>query len=193
MERIIRAIKKEEWETCLDFVERVFTDSEDAESGRLVRNLMSEIRSNRYYVPELDLVMLNREGEIIGQTMFSRFHLEGGYEDELLILTPVAVKTELQRQHISKELIEFGLNRARELGFTVCIVEGNPQNYRPRGFRTSADYGIFADAEASEVEDSNNRHAIKFKAYNGRPESVVSFVYFVQKISDETKEEGGAV
>ncbi len=145
MERIIRAIKKEEWETCLDFVERVFTDSEDAESGRLVRNLMTEIRSNRYYVPELDLVMLNREGEIIGQTMFSRFHLEGRYEDELIILTPVAVKTELQRQHISKELIEFGLNRARELGFTVCIVEGDPQNYRPRGFRTSADYGIFAD------------------------------------------------
>ena len=144
MERIIRAIKKEEHVACLDFVERVFTDSEDADSGRLVRSLMDEIRSNKYYVPELDLVMVNGEGEIIGQTLFSRFHLEGRYEDELLILTPVAVKTELQRQHISKELIEFGLNRARELGFTACIVEGNPQNYRPRGFKTSAQYGIFA-------------------------------------------------
>jgi hypothetical protein len=29
--------------------------------------------------------------------MFSRFHLEGEYEDQLLILTPVAVKTSLQR------------------------------------------------------------------------------------------------
>ncbi len=40
--------------------------------------------------------------------MFSRFHLEGKYEDEVLLLTPVAVKTELQRQHISKDMIEYG-------------------------------------------------------------------------------------
>ena len=33
---------------------------------------------------------------------------EGKYEDELLLLTPVAVKTELQRQHISKDIIEYG-------------------------------------------------------------------------------------
>ena len=63
----------------------------------------------------------------------------------MLILTPVAVKTELQRQHIFKELIEYGLNRARELGYTLCMVEGDPRNYRPRGFVTSADFGIFAD------------------------------------------------
>lgn len=27
----------------------------------------------------------------------------------------------------------------------MCMVEGNPLNYRPRGFVTSANYGIFAD------------------------------------------------
>ena len=58
--------------------------------------------------------------------------------------TPVSVKTELQRRHISKELIEYGLNKAREMGFKICIVEGNPMNYRPRGFVTSARYNVFA-------------------------------------------------
>ena len=47
-------------------------------------------------------------------------------------------------KHISKEIIEYGLNKAKEMGFKACIVEGNPQNYRSRGFVTSFDYGIYA-------------------------------------------------
>jgi predicted N-acetyltransferase YhbS len=56
----------------------------------------------------------------------------------------VAVKTALQRQHISKELIDCGLKKAAELGYKACIVEGNPMNYRSRGFVTSAPFGITA-------------------------------------------------
>ena len=74
--------------------------------------------------------------------MFSRFHLEGRYENELLILTPAAVKTSMQRRHISRDLIEHGFRLAREMGFKAVIVEGNPQNYRARGFVTAADHGI---------------------------------------------------
>lgn len=69
---------------------------------------------------------------------------EGKYEDELLLLTPVAVKTELQRQHISKDIIEHGFEIAKEMRFTVVLVEGNPQNYRSRGFDSSYKYGIEA-------------------------------------------------
>ena len=145
MERIIRAVKKKDLDRSLSFVEKVFTDSESEENGKLVRNLLAEIRSKKYYVPELDLVMVNENDEIIGHVLFSRFHIEGRYEDEFLMLTPVSVKTELQRQHISKELIEYGLVRAKELGFRFCMVEGNPRNYRPRGFVTSADYGVYVD------------------------------------------------
>lgn len=108
----------------------------------MVRRLVEEIRRKKYYLPELELIMVDEADEIIGYAMFSRFHIEGRYEDELLILTPVAVKTALQRQHISKELIEFGLNRAKEMGFQAVLVEGNPKNYNPRGFVTAAEHGI---------------------------------------------------
>ena len=144
MKRIIKSIENKYLTSSLDLVKDVFTKHSDAEEGALVRRLVEEIRSKKYYIPELELLMVNEEDEVIGYVMFSRFHIEGKYENELLILTPAAVKTELQRQHISKELIEYGFTKAKEMGYKVVIVEGNPQNYSSRGFVTSADYGIFA-------------------------------------------------
>ena len=126
-------------------VRRTFTDSENAEEADLVVRLIQEIRSMESYIPELELIMVDDKDEVIGYAMFSGFRLGGKYRDELLLLSPVAVKTELQRQHISKELIEYGFEKAKEMGYTAVIVEGNPQNYRNRGFRTSADYSIVAD------------------------------------------------
>lgn len=142
--RIIKSMEEKYLLPALDLVEAVFTDHESVEEGKLVRTLVQEIRSKRFYLPELELIMVNETDEIIGYSMFSRFHLEGKYEQELLILTPVAVKTALQRQHISKDLIEYGFERAAALGYKAVLVEGNPMNYRNRGFVTSADYGIVA-------------------------------------------------
>ncbi|MBQ2800251.1 MAG: N-acetyltransferase [Lachnospiraceae bacterium] len=142
MERIIKTVTGKFTQETLDFVEKVFTEYSDEEEGKVVRELVAEIRSKKYYIPELDLMMVNEIEEVIGYVMFSGFHLEGNYEKELLLLSPAAVKTELQRQHISKELIEYGFEVAKKLGYKAVIVEGNPQNYQARGFRTSANYGI---------------------------------------------------
>lgn len=145
MNRIIKPVTNEYKKTSLDFVEKVFTEYANEEEGQLVRNLVEEIRSKKYYIPQLDLMMINEFGEIIGYVLFSKFPLEGKYENELLILSPAAVKTDLQRQHISKELIEYGFKQAENMGFHAVLVEGNPMNYNSRGFQTSADFGIVAD------------------------------------------------
>ena len=142
--RTIKAMENKYLMSSLDLVEDVFAKYKGEEEGRIVRQLVEEIRSKKYYVPELELIMVNEEDNLIGYAMFSRFHIEGKYEDELLILTPVAVKTELQRQHISKELLEYGFEKAKDMGFKAILVEGNPRNYNPRGFKTSYDYGIKA-------------------------------------------------
>ncbi len=144
MKRIIRPISERDRLPALDMVEKVFTEYQNAEEGALVRRLVEEIRSKKYYLPDLELVMADENDELIGYVMFSRFHIEGKYENELLLLSPAAVKTEYQRQHISKELIEYGLKKAAEMGYQAVLVEGNPKNYHARGFKTSADYGIVA-------------------------------------------------
>ena len=142
--RIIKPMEEKYLVPALELVEGVFTASESAVDGALVRRLVEEIRSKRWYLPELELIMVDENDSVIGYVMFSRFHLEGRYEQELLLLTPVAVKTELQRQHISKELIEYGFEKAAAMGYKVVIVEGNPMNYRSRGFVTSQPFGITA-------------------------------------------------
>lgn len=144
MERRISTVTERYAAPALDFVERVFTEHQDAREGRTVRRLVEEIRERPYYLPELELVMTDEADGIIGYAMFSRFPLEGKYENELLLLTPVAVKTALQRQHISKELLEYGMAKAAEMGFRAALVEGDPRNYRARGFDTAARYGILA-------------------------------------------------
>ena len=144
MKRIIKSMEEKYLLAALELVETGFTESEDAESGKLVRALVEEIRSKRLYVPELELIMVDEDDLLLGLAVFSRFHLEGKYADELLLLSPVAVKTALQRRHISKELIEYGFELAKKLGYKAVIVEGNPMNYRSRGFITSANYGITA-------------------------------------------------
>ena len=142
--RTIKSMEDKYRLPALNLVQQVFTQHADAEEGALVRTLVTEIRAKRFYVPALELVMVDENDEVIGYCMFSNFHLEGCYEGELLLLSPVAVKTALQRQHISKEMIEHGFREAIKLGYKAVIVEGNPRNYNARGFVTSRDHGIVA-------------------------------------------------
>lgn len=142
MKRIIEPVSAEYRLAVLDLVEKVFTEHENAREGALVRTLVEEIRAKKYYLPELELMMRDETGVVMGYAMFSRFHIEGKYEDQLLLLSPVAVKTELQRQHISKDLIEYGLKKAADMGYQAVIVEGDPRNYSARGFVTAARYHI---------------------------------------------------
>jgi predicted N-acetyltransferase YhbS len=136
-------MKPEFLQSSLNLVETVFTEFDSVEEGRTVRALVEEIRSKEYYLPELELLMLE-DGEPVGYVMFSRFHIEGRYTDRLVLLSPAAVKTSVQRQGISRALIEHGFKKAAEMGFTAAMVEGNPANYRTRGFNTSARFGIVA-------------------------------------------------
>lgn len=144
MERIIKSMEDKYLISSLNMVQTVFTESETEEDAKIVRNLVEEIRSKKYYVKELEFIMVDENDEVIGYAMFSRFHLQGKYDNEILLLSPVAVKTSYQRQHISKELIEYGFSKAKEMGCKVVIVEGNPQNYRSRGFVSSYQYNIKA-------------------------------------------------
>ena len=67
MKRIIKAMEEKYLVPSLELVEQVFTAHSDPEEGSLVRSLVEEIRSKRFYVPELELIMVDGDtDEVIG-------------------------------------------------------------------------------------------------------------------------------
>ncbi len=143
MTRTISAMQPRYLDESLRMINAAFTGWNGEEEGRMVCTLMQEMRRSPWYIPELELVMLE-DGEVIGHVNFTRFPLEGRHADRLLLLSPVSTRPDHQRQGVSRALIEHGFDVARTMGFTAVLVEGDPANYRARGFETSARYGITA-------------------------------------------------
>lgn len=80
MERIIKSMENQYLRPSLDLVEDVFTKYKNPEEGNTVRRLVEEIRSKKYYLPELELIMVDERDTLLGYAMFSRFHMEGKVE-----------------------------------------------------------------------------------------------------------------
>ena len=108
-----------------NLVEEVFTEYENEKEGKLVRRLVEEIREKDSYIKELELIAVDENDDVVGYVMMSGFHLNGNYKDKLLILTPAAVKTRLQRRHIGKNLIELGFEKARRMGYEAVTTAHN--------------------------------------------------------------------
>jgi predicted N-acetyltransferase YhbS len=49
----------------LDLVEDVFAKWDSTKEGKVVRQLVEEIRSKKYYIPELELIMVNENDDIV--------------------------------------------------------------------------------------------------------------------------------
>lgn len=59
VERVIKQMEEKYLLPSLDLVEDVFTQWDSPEEGRVVRRLVEEIRAKKYYVPELELIMVD--------------------------------------------------------------------------------------------------------------------------------------
>ena len=64
--RTIKCMEEKNMLPALELVEKVFTQHSDAEEGKLVRSLVAEIRGMRFYVPELELIMVDEAEQVIG-------------------------------------------------------------------------------------------------------------------------------
>ena len=81
MNRMIKSMEDKYLQPSLELVETVFAQWDSPEEGKVVRSLVEEIRSKKYYIPKLEFIMVDKTDEVIGYAMFSRFHLEGKYEE----------------------------------------------------------------------------------------------------------------
>lgn len=119
-----------------DFLIRLETDSDREEIEELLleafpssseAELVRQLREDGDV--EFSLVAVEG-GKVIGHALFSRL-LE---PSRALALGPVAVTESRRRQGIAATLIEDGLKRARDDGWTAVVVLGEPSYYQRFGF-----------------------------------------------------------
>ena len=111
----------------------------DAAFGDTVTSVFTaHIRASAGYVPELTFVA-EEHGELFGFTMLS--YVRAGVQD-VLILTPMAVRPDRQRQGIGKRVVRTAIAAAEARGEPVVLVEGVPSYYPQFGFGSATELGF---------------------------------------------------
>lgn len=65
-----------------------------------------------------------------------------GLERPALLLGPLAVTPERRGQGLGRALVGHGLAVARDRGWRLCLVSGDPDYYRPYGFEPASTWGF---------------------------------------------------
>jgi len=101
------------------------------------------MRSHEDFLPELAFV-IQADGEIIGNIMYTKAMLidEAEEEKEILTFGPLSILPEYQRMGYGKILLEHSFEKAISLGYDVIVIFGNPSNYISRGFKSCKKHNI---------------------------------------------------
>lgn len=104
-------------------------------------------RSDPAFVPQLDFVM-EREGELIGQVIYVRSEIlcDDGTRLPVLTFGPIGIAPAFKRRGYGKILLDYSMEKAKELGTGALAITGNIDFYGKSGFIPAKTKGIrYAD------------------------------------------------
>lgn len=138
---VIRLEKKEERHEVENLVRESFWNV--YRPGCLEHFVLHELRNDADFVPQLDLVML-LDGRIIGQNVFVRAAIksDGGEDLPIMTMGPICIAPEFKRHGYGKILLDYSLERAKEMGCGAVCFEGSIGFYGKSGFTYASEYGI---------------------------------------------------
>ncbi len=105
--------------------------------------LIHVLRNDAAFVKELDFVM-EEDGRIIGQNCFVKTHIDAddGRKIEVLTMGPICIANDLKRKGYGKQLLDYSVKKACEMGFGAVLFEGNIDFYKHGGFDFARKFGI---------------------------------------------------
>ena len=110
--------------------------------------LVHTMRRHPDFIPELAFV-LEKDGEIVGNIMYTKGRLVDGqgHEKPCLTFGPISVAPAQQRKGYGRMLIEHSFEVAMEMGYEVVVIFGNPDNYVARGFKSGRKYNVYLEGD----------------------------------------------
>jgi len=124
----------------VELTEKAFETLEisDHNEGKLVDRL----RKAPTFIDELSLVA-ELNGQVVGHILFTPIIIDNGVQQfQSLVLAPVSVLPEYQKQGFGGQLIRAGHQKAKELGFQSAILFGHPEYYPRFGYKPASIWGI---------------------------------------------------
>lgn len=138
---IIRLERKDEQRQVESLVREAFWNV--YRPGCLEHYVLNQLRNDEAFVKELDFV-IEKDGELIGQNMFMRavIKADDGRDIPIMTMGPICITPRLKRQGYGKILLDYSLEKARELGCGAVCFEGNIDFYSKCGFTYASEFGI---------------------------------------------------
>ncbi len=138
---VIRSEEKGEYRKVENMVREGFWNV--YRPGCMEHYVLHQLRKDAAFVPELDLVM-EQNGELIGQNMFMRAWIaaDDGREIPIMTMGPICIAPQWKRKGYGKILLDYSLEKAKELGYRALCFEGNIDFYGKSGFREASEFGI---------------------------------------------------
>lgn len=123
--------------------------------GCLEHYVIHVLRDDPAFVKELDFVM-ELDGKLIGQNMFmkTRIDADDGRRIDVLTMGPICIAPERKRQGFGKMLLDYSLEKAKEMSFSAVLFEGNIGFYGKSGFDYARNFGIRYHDLPADADDS---------------------------------------
>lgn len=140
-----------------DYIIRLETPADHAETEFLVREsfwnvyrpgclehyVLHCLRNDKDFVQELDFVM-EKDGKMIGQNVFVKAQIQAddGRKIPIMTMGPICIAPEWKRCGYGKILLDYSIEKAKEMGAGALCFEGNIDFYGKSGFRYASEFGI---------------------------------------------------
>lgn len=138
---IIRLERKEEQRETENLVREAFWNV--YKPGCSEHYVLHVLRDDPAFIPELNYVM-EEDGRLVGQNMFMKtiIEVDDGRTVPVLTMGPIGITPELKRKGYGKTILDYTLEKAKEMGFGAVLFEGNILFYGKSGFTYAREFGI---------------------------------------------------
>ena len=137
---IIRQEKLFDFQNIYDLAKVAFQTAKVADGNE--QDYVNKLRASGGYISDLALVA-EEDKKLGGHIMLTKTYITtGGSRVEALLLAPLSVALTYRKLGIGSELVEKSFELAKNLGFRIVFVVGDPTFYSRFGFKASALFGV---------------------------------------------------
>lgn len=140
--------------------------------GCIEHLVVHKLRKDKRFIKELDYV-LELDNKIIGSIFYSLGYLNN---KDVLIFGPVSIDPNYQHKGYGELLINYTLEKAKNLNYDIVLITGNQDYYKKYGFVSASKYNIYYEGLENEespffmIKVLNEKNIHKYKGIYKDPE-----------------------